>query len=140
MIWWEKGALSGNGAAMRRGDAVAIWWVCEMRWRILGENGSISPTGMAHGIFGRSRPPALSFNWVRRMKKHPTPDEKSVWGARLGGIFGDDAPKRCLGGLRGASGDALTKGPLCKQFLNNPLFYGFMASPNNRFISNIFCV
>jgi hypothetical protein len=44
-------------------------------------------------------PPALGFDRVRRTKKHPAPDEKSVWAARLGGIFGAGAPKQRLGGL-----------------------------------------
>jgi hypothetical protein len=49
---------------MRRGG-VAIWWVREMRWRILGENSSVSPTGMAHGVFGRSRRPrSPPVHWV----------------------------------------------------------------------------
>jgi hypothetical protein len=53
---------------------------------------------MARGVFGRSRRPrsplrALGFDRVRQTKKQPAPDEKLVFGARLGGILRAGAPK-----------------------------------------------
>jgi hypothetical protein len=81
-IWWKKGVPQGNGAARRRGgDLVGV----RDAMVDLEANGSVSPTGMARGIFGRSRRPrspshALGFDRVRQMKNHPVPDEKSVWG------------------------------------------------------------
>jgi hypothetical protein len=82
-IWWKKRVPPGNGATRRHDGAVAIWCeVGEMGWPIR-EKMLVSPTGMACGIFGRSRrlrspPCALGFHRMRRMKKHPTSDENQI--------------------------------------------------------------
>jgi hypothetical protein len=91
---------------VRRGGTVAIWWeVGEMQWTIWGRM-LLSQTGMARGVFNRSRRPrspprVLGFDRVRRTKNLPVPHETLVWGARLGGILGAGAPKRHLGAFGG---------------------------------------
>jgi hypothetical protein len=52
---------------------------------------------MAYGVFGRAG--TLGFDRVRRTKKHPVPNKKSVWGTLLDKIFSAGAPKRHLGSL-----------------------------------------
>jgi hypothetical protein len=80
-----SGEWCGEAARRRGGDLVGVQDAMEDLMADLGENGSVSPIGMARGIFGHSRRPrslplALGFDRVRWMKNHPVPDEKTIWG------------------------------------------------------------
>jgi hypothetical protein len=56
-IWWKKGIPMGTGAAkLDIGMMMICWEVGEMEWPIWGKN-IVTPTGMAHNIFGHSRRP-----------------------------------------------------------------------------------